>query len=156
MIAAFVFGVSGVLVFMRQGQDLVSGIGEDNFLQWPTGLLQIAFAIGLLFLALQAWSWSRIVIDSNYGPDRSMWRPKRLLIWTPRLLGAVPFVGAGAALIMNPASNTGFVIALVALGLVFFVFVIFREDMPPGHAPQPFPAPSGGSQPRRALRPRSG
>ena len=42
----------------------------------------------------------------------------------------MPFVGAGAALIMNPASNTGFVIALVALGLVFFVFVIFREDMP--------------------------
>ena len=46
------------------------------------------------------------------------------------MLGAVPFIGAGAALIMNPASNTGFVIALVGLGLAFFVFVILREDIP--------------------------
>jgi hypothetical protein len=129
LIAALVVGVSGILVFMRQGQDLVSGIGEDNFLQWPSDLLQIAFAIGLLFLALQAWSWSRVIIDSNYGTDRSKWRPQRLLIWTPRVLGAVPFVGAAASLMMNPASNSGFVVALVALGLAFFAFVIWRQDI---------------------------
>ena len=59
VIAAFVLGVSWILVFMQQGQDLVRGIGEDNFLQYPSCLLQIAFAVCLLFLAIQAWSFGR-------------------------------------------------------------------------------------------------
>ena len=99
VIAAFVLGVSWILVFMQQGQDLVRGVGEDNFWQYPSGLLQIAFAVGLLFLAIQAWSWSRIVIDSNYGADRAIGGREMVLIWTPRVLGALPFVatamGAG-------------------------------------------------------------
>ena len=56
VIAAFVLGVSWILVFMQLGQGLVRGIGEDNFLQYPSCVLQIAFAVGLLFLAIQAWS----------------------------------------------------------------------------------------------------
>ena len=75
VIAALVLGVSWILVFMQQGQDLVRGIGEDNFWQYPTGFLQIAFALGLLFLALQAWagrdsSSTRTTarIDANGGP----------------------------------------------------------------------------------------
>ncbi len=129
VIAAFVLGVSWILVFMAQGQDLVRGIGEDNFWQYPSGLLQIAFAIGLLFLALQAWSWSRIVIDSNYGVDRADWRPAWLLVWGPRVLGALPFVATAWALWTNPATNTGFVLALIGIGLIFFVFVIKRQDI---------------------------
>jgi hypothetical protein len=129
VVAALDLGVSWILVFMQQGQDLVRGIGEDNFLQYPTGLLQIAFAVGLLFLALQAWSWSRIVIDSNYGDNRAAWRPRQLLIWTPRILGAAPFLAAAWALWTNPARNTGFVLALLAVGVIFFVFVIIRQDV---------------------------
>jgi hypothetical protein len=107
----------------------VRGIGEDNFWQYPSGLLQIAFALGLLFLALQAWSWSRIIITSNFGPDRDLWRPQGPLVWTPRVLGAVPFVGAIAALMMNPASKTWFVLSLTALGVIFFAFVVWRQDI---------------------------
>src|SRR5208337_3976588 len=129
IIAAFVLGVSWILVFMRQGQDLVRGIGEDDFLQYPSGVLQITFALGLLFLALQAWGWSRMIVASNYGADRSKWRPKWLLVWTPRVLGAVPFVGAATALVMNPASKTWFVVALIALGVMFFAFVVWRQEM---------------------------
>jgi hypothetical protein len=132
VIAAFVLGVSWILAFMQQGQDLVRGIGEDNFWQYPSGLLQIAFAAGLLFLALQAWSWSRIIIDSNYGADRGNWRPRQLLIWTPRILGALPFVATAWALWTNPATNTGFVLALIGVGLIFFVLVIKRQDIEPG------------------------
>jgi hypothetical protein len=128
VIAAFVLGVSWILVFMQQGQDLMRGIGEDNFFQYPSGLLQIAFAAGLIFLALEAWSWSRIVIDSNYGANRAAWRPKQLLIWTPRVLGIVPFLAAAWGLWANPARNTGFVLALIAIGVIFFVFVITRQD----------------------------
>jgi hypothetical protein len=113
IIAAFVLGVSWILVFMQQGQDLVRGIGEDDFLQYGDRLLQIAFAVGLLFLALQAWSWSRIIIDSNYGADRANWRPRKFLIWTPRILGALPFVATAWALWRSPARNTWFVLALI-------------------------------------------
>jgi hypothetical protein len=129
VIAAFVLGVSWILIFMPQGRDLVRGIGEDNFWQYPSGLLQIAFAVCLLFLAIQAWSWSRIIIDSNYGADRADWRPRQLLIWTPRILGALPFAATAWALWTNPASNTWFVLALIGVGLIFFVLVIKRQDI---------------------------
>ena len=132
VIAAFVLGVSWILVFMQQGQDLVRGIGEDDFLQYPSCLLQIAFAVTLLFLAIQAWSWSRIIIDSNYGADRADWRPRQLLIWTPRILGALPFVATAWALWTNPARNTWFVLALIGLGLIFFILVIKRQDIQSG------------------------
>ncbi len=129
VIAAFVLGVSWILVFMQLGQGLVRGIGEDNFLQYPSCVLQIAFAVGLLFLAIQAWSWSRIIIDSNYGANRADWRPRQLLIWTPRILGALPFVATAWALWTNPASNTWFVLVLIGVGLIFFAFVIKRQDI---------------------------
>jgi hypothetical protein len=132
VIAAFVLGVSWILVFMQQGQDLVRGIGEDDFLQYPSGLLQIAFAVTLLFLAIQAWSWSRIIIDSNYGADRADWRPRQLLIWTPRILGALPFAATAWALWRNPARNTWFALALIGVGLIFFMFVIKRQDIQSG------------------------
>ena len=128
-IAALTVGVSAILVFMQQGQDLVRGVGEDDFWQYPSGLLQIAFALGLLFLAFQAWSWSRIIITSNYGADRAKWRPKQLLIWTPRVLGALPFAATAWALFKNPARNSWFVFALIAVGLLFFAFVIRRQDV---------------------------
>ena len=129
VIAAFVLGIFWILVFMSQGQDLIRGIGEDYFWQYPSGLLQIAFALGLIFLAFQAWGWSRVVINSNYGADRRQWRPAWLLVWGPRVLGALPFAAAAIALFMNPASNTWFVIALVALGVIFFILVIKRQDI---------------------------
>jgi hypothetical protein len=130
LIAALTVGASAILVFMQQGQDLVRGIGEDDFLRSP--LLQTAFAVGLLFLALEAWSWSRIIIDSNFGADRAGWRPRQLLIWTPRILGVLPFVACAWALLKNPARNTWFVLALIALGAIFFVFVIKRQDVQTG------------------------
>ena len=54
LIAALIIGASAILVFMQQGQDLMRGIAEDDFLQPGSRLLQIAFAVGLLFLAIQA------------------------------------------------------------------------------------------------------
>ncbi len=128
-IATLTIGVSLVLVFMQQGKDLIRGVGEDYFWQLPSGLQQIAFALGLLFLALQAWSWSRIIVTSNYGADRSRWRPRWLLVWSPRILGALTFVAAAVSLWRNPASNTDFVLALVAVCAAFFFFVIARQGL---------------------------
>ncbi len=130
-IAILVIGVSLILIEMQQGQDLVRGVGEESFTLQQI-LQQIAFGLGLMFLALQAWSWSRIIINSNYGEDRDRWRPKWLLIWMPRILGALPFAASALALWSNPASNTVFVLALVALGLAFFAFVVWRQDLQSG------------------------
>ena len=129
LIAALIIGASAILVLMQQGQDLMRGIAEDDFLQPGSRLLQIAFAVGLLFLAIQAWSWSRIIIDSNYGTDRALWRPEQLLTWTPRILGALPFAASAWALWKNPARNSWFVLALVAIGVIFFAAIILRTDV---------------------------
>ncbi len=129
LIATLTIGVSAILVFMPQGKDLIRGVGEDYFWQFPSGLQQIAFALGLLFLAFQAWSWSRIIVTSNYGADRSLWRPRWLLVWAPRVLGALPLAAAAASLWRNPASNSSFVLALVGVCAAFFVFVIARQGV---------------------------
>jgi hypothetical protein len=86
VITAFALGVSGILLLMPQGRDLVRCVGEDGL-----GRVAIAFAIGILFFAIQAWSWSRIVIASNYGTNRTRWRPRWLLEWGPRVLAFPAF-----------------------------------------------------------------
>jgi hypothetical protein len=122
VIAAFASGVSGILIFMPQGRDLVRGVGEDGFRP-----LAIAFAIGLLFFAIQVWSWSRIVIASNYGTDRTRWRPRWLLEWGPRVLAVLPFAAAGLALLISFKWNAPVGLALLAIGALFFAFLIMRK-----------------------------
>jgi hypothetical protein len=124
VIAALALGVSGILLFMPQGRDLVRGVGEDGL-----GGLAIAFAIGLLFFAIQAWSWSRIVIASNYGADRTRWRPRWLLEWGPRLLAFLPFAAAGLALLISFKWNASVGLALLAMGLIFLGLIVFREPI---------------------------
>ena len=124
VIAAFVLGVSAILLFMPQGRDLVRGVGEDQF-----GQLAIAFAMGLLFFASQAWSWSRIVIASNYGTDRTRWRPRWLLEWGPRVLTFLPFAAAGLALLVSFKWNAPVGWALLAIGAIFLAFVVFRRPI---------------------------
>ena len=114
VIAAFALGVSAILLFMPQGRDLVRGVGEDGL-----GRLAIAFAIGLLFFAIQAWSWSRIVIASNYGTDRTRWRPRWLLEWGPRVLAFLPFAAAGLALLVSFKWNAPVGLVLLAIGVIF-------------------------------------
>ena len=124
VIAAFALGVSGILLFMRQGRDLVRGVGEDGL-----GPLAVAFTIGLLFFAVQIWSWSRIVIASNYGTDRERWRPRWLLEWGPRVLAFLPFVAAGLALLISFKWNAQVGLVLLAIGVIFLGLLIAREPI---------------------------
>ena len=124
VIAAFALGVSGILLFMPQGRDLVRGVGEDGL-----GRVAIAFALGILFFAIQAWSWSRIVIASNYGTDRTRWRPRWLLEWGPRLLAFLPFAAAGLALLISFKWNAPVGLLLLAIGVIFLLLVIAREPL---------------------------
>ena len=124
VIAAFALGVSGILLFMPQGRDLVRGVGEDGL-----GRVAIAFAIAILFFAIQAWSWSRIVIASNYGTDRTRWRPRWLLEWGPRLLAFLPFAAAGLALLVSFKWNAPVGLILLAIGVIFLALLIAREPI---------------------------
>ena len=124
VIAAFALGVSGILLFMPQGRDLVRGVGEDGL-----GRVSIAFAIGLLFFGIQAWSWSRIVVASNYGTDRTRWRPRRLLEWGPRVLAFIPFVAAAIALEVSFRWNAPVALLLLAIGAAFLGLAIARVPL---------------------------
>jgi hypothetical protein len=124
VIAAFALGVSGILLFMPQGRDLVRGVGEDGL-----GRVAIAFAIGILFFAIQAWTWSRIVIASNYGTDRTRWRPRWLLEWGPRVLAFLPFAAAGLALLVSFKWNAPVGLILLAIGVIFLALLIAREPI---------------------------
>ncbi len=124
VIAAFALGVSGILLLMPQGRDLVRGVGEDGL-----GRVATAFALGILFFAIQAWSWSRIVIASNYGTDRTRWRPRALLEWGPRVLAFLPFAAAGFALLISFKWNAPVGLLLLAIGAIFLLLVIFRQPI---------------------------
>ena len=115
------------LAFMDQGVDLVRTVGEDS--SAPAAGRQFAFAVTLFFLGVQAWFWPRMIIESNYGRDRKQWRPRRLLEWTPRVLGVLPFVFALIALWRGPSPETYAVIGLVVLGLGLFVFLVLRTRL---------------------------
>lgn len=88
--AILALGTCLVLALSQPGRDVARAVGEGDFS--TAGGQQIAFALLLLFLAVQAWLWPRMVITSNYGRDRRKWRPRWLLDWLPRVLGGLPFV----------------------------------------------------------------
>lgn len=124
-LAILVLGASLALAFLPQGIDLVRAIGDDS-LEAPKRQL-IAFVLGLLFLGIQSWLWPRLLIDFNYGLDRTTWQPRRLLEWGPRILGIAPFLLVLVALV--PQRNFGLPIVLVIVALGFLAFLIKREDL---------------------------
>lgn len=125
-LAILVLGACLILALLPQGIDLVRSIGDDSFYASTNQLF--AFVLGLLFLGIQSWLWPRLLIDFNYGPDRSSWRPRWLLEWGPRVLGIAPFILVFLALYQNPQFTPGLPIILVAVAAVFLLLLIKRED----------------------------
>jgi hypothetical protein len=125
-LAILVLGACLILALLPQGVDLVRSVGDDS-LSAPKQQL-FAFASGLLFLGIQSWLWPRVLINFNYGMDRSKWQPKRLLEWTPRVLGVAPFVLVLFALRNSLLTSPGLPIILVVVALAFLVILIKRED----------------------------
>lgn len=122
-------GACCVLAFTTQGRDLLRTAAEDGASgDAASGLRLLSFAGLLLFLAIQSWFWSRTVIDSNFGLDRAAWRPRWLLVWGPRVLGAAPFALVIGALVGASDPSLLFVAALAVLGLAFFAGVVWRQD----------------------------
>ncbi|MFB9265238.1 hypothetical protein ACFFWD_19105 [Bradyrhizobium erythrophlei] len=129
-LAILVLGACLILALLPQGVDLVRAVGDDS-LDAPKHQL-IAFVLGLLFLGIQSWLWPRVVINFNYGMNRSKWKPKRLLEWGPRVLGVAPFVLVLFAMRNTLLTNPGLPIILILSALGFLVLLIKREDWTKG------------------------
>ncbi|KMO19608.1 hypothetical protein SQ03_07660 [Methylobacterium platani JCM 14648] len=132
LIALLALGTPAILALAPQGRDLIRAFAEDPpgpGARWPQGM----FAFTLLFLALQAWSWSRAIVVSNYGADRERWRTDPygpVLVWAPRIVGIGPFVIAAIAAAFLSAEAWLNVAVLLALGAGFTLFVVFRPKNP--------------------------
>lgn len=145
VVAFLVLAVCFAVACLQQGRDLIQSVAEDGYpdvlaasrgarataLQSFGGLAwrQVAFCLSLLLLAVQAWLWPRMIINTNCGLDRAAWGPgRRLLEWGPRLLGGAPFLAVGYALVANSQPNALLIAVLVLLSAGFFAFVVFRQD----------------------------
>jgi hypothetical protein len=95
IIVAFAFLLSA------QGYDIIANLAEDD----PTGAepshdgQRLGYVIGVIFLALQVWYWSRQLLHMKPAEGR----PKAsefpfLTSWLPRILGSLAFVVALASL----------------------------------------------------------
>ncbi len=133
IVVAFAFLVSA------QGYDIIANLAEDD----PTGATpshdgqRIGFIVGVVFLALQTWYWSRQLLHVK----KPATHPKAsdypwLTTWLPRILGALAFVIAVACL-WRVARNYGvpepvhelrkMAIYLAILLIAFLAFTVLRR-----------------------------
>jgi hypothetical protein len=93
--------VAFALIVSAQGYDIIAHLAEDD----PTGAersndgQRAGYVIGVIFLALQVWYWSRQLLQVKPAEGRPEAREYPwLTAWLPRILGALAFVIAIAAL----------------------------------------------------------
>ena len=91
----------------------------------------IIFAVSLLFLAAQAWTWGRLIVFAYFGDDRAkMGAVAETRV--SRVVAAAARRGAGfrsgaVAAHLHPARHTHTALATVALGALFIVAVWVRK-----------------------------
>jgi hypothetical protein len=126
--------VAFALIVSAQGYDIIAHLAEDD----PTGAersndgQRAGYVIGVIFLALQVWYWSRQLLHVKPAGGR----PKAseypwLTAWLPRALGAIAFLIAMAAL-WRVARNYGVPeperelrkLAII-LGVALIAFIVF-------------------------------
>ncbi len=89
----------------------------------------------VLCLGLQAWFWPRRIIEANFSTRRDTWSNIRpLLIWSPRLLGILPFLVVFLIVGLAVPRDTGTLRNLVlwgtgVSGVLFTAFVLGREKL---------------------------
>ncbi|HET8797724.1 MAG TPA: hypothetical protein VFO89_08555 [Thermoanaerobaculia bacterium] len=139
-VIAFAFLVSA------QGYDIIANLAEDD----PTGATpshdgqRIGFILGIIFLALQTWYWSRQMLHLRRADDRAQAQEfPWLTTWLPRILGALSFVIAMLALwrvarnygVPQPVAELRAMAIWLGIGLVVFLaFCVGRRRMLKGAA----------------------
>lgn len=138
--------VAFALLISAQGYDIIANLAEDD----PTGAepshdgQRLGYVIGVIFLALQVWFWSRQLLHLKPAEGR----PKAsefpwLTAWLPRILGALAFVIAIASLrrvgrnydVPEPVHELKKLGVILAIALVVFLaFVVLRRRAVAQHA----------------------
>lgn len=133
IVVAFAFLASA------QGYDIIAHIAEDD----PTGATpphtaqRIGFVLGVMFLALQTWYWSRQLLHNAPAPGhpRASEYPW-LTTWLPRIFGVAAFVIAIGSLwrvarrygVDQPVEVLRRLAVMLAIALLaFLAFVILRR-----------------------------
>jgi hypothetical protein len=102
VIIVVLLGLSLGLTIGPQAQDVLVGLGQGRaVLPW------IAFFVSVIWLAINAWFWSRFALTVQLGaqndPDHPSQHPSQHIAaiahWLPRWLGLVPFVAVSLALL---------------------------------------------------------
>ena len=133
LVIAFAFLISA------QGFDIIANLAEDD----PTGATpphdgqRVGYIVGVIFMALQVWYWSRQLLHSKPGEGRPHPREYPWLTrWLPRILGIVTFLLAIASLfrvarnydVPEPiAELRKMAIILVVAMAAFIAFVVIRR-----------------------------
>lgn len=132
--------VAFALMISAQGYDIIAHLAEDD----PTGAersndgQRAGYVVGVIFLALQTWYWSRqlLHVEAAEGRPKAEEYPW-LTAWLPRILGALAFVIAMAALwrvarnygVPEPVRELRKLAIILAIALVAFIaFCVLRRN----------------------------
>ena len=128
----------GVLLLVDQGQDVLVGLIEDIDGGHEAFSRTAVFLLAIFFWAFSIWLWARTLLDVDFGnaPDCPRWLP----FWRahiPRLLGLLAFAAVAWALwrtgdiVTTDLQSTVTALSLVTLllGVVFYLFVLYRRPM---------------------------
>ncbi|MCW9016558.1 MAG: hypothetical protein OQJ89_06325, partial [Kangiellaceae bacterium] len=114
------------LEYVGQIKDIVMGLSH------PESGLQIAFFIlAVNWLAFQSWGWARFIYNRTHmNGDGNRGEPgyqKFLIDWLPRIYAVVTFWAAFRA--ANRAGVENVAYGIIAVGLLVFIFLIYRRDI---------------------------
>jgi hypothetical protein len=113
----------GLLLMSRQGADIVGSATDWNP---QTGWLIVsAFVLGL-----EAWFWTRYIIDEDARRKGKKRADALLLLWLPRVLGAAPLLLSSYAIWKSSAgASSAILIAILVLGLGFLILLWRRRPI---------------------------
>lgn len=120
--------VGFLLLGSKQGADLAHSLLEDGRGWRAPWVKMLMLVFTSLLLGGGAWFWSRRMVEDACGP-RDDWRPKWLLEWFPRLLGALPFIFAAAAVMLSGEKLGAVAAVMVVLGVGFAGLLAARTSI---------------------------
>ena len=123
--APFVAGLlvlCGLLLSTQQGADLT----ETAVRNGSTSAWLLAAA---LFYGLECWFWTRFITERRAERKGVRWDADITQVWAPRVLGAAPFVLAGAAVLHAHTQNISLAVTLFVLAVVMLAGLIARRPV---------------------------
>ena len=114
------------LEYVGQIKDIVMGLSH------PESGLQIAFFIlAVNWLAFQSWGWARFIYNRTHmtgkGNRGEPGYQQFLIDWLPRVYAVATFWAAFRA--ANRAGVENVAYGIIAVGLLVFIFLIYRRDI---------------------------